>query len=244
MTLPFCFLRKLRFCARRLAGVLFPLVWNFNVRLDMAFQEDAAILVKLLQDLILNHWMYRLSLCNYNTNLWCTKLSVWKTKLSDGTHVDCRLHILNDLRASHTAPCPVYALDANLGTLKLTVARFPCISLPRRLKGDPLGYRPKLLPAKKMGCWNSEKVTLSQQQCFPTTAGQLSLPNMAAFGGSKDSRVFVASGIKHAWTWSDQLFQIFNLTDGGSLVQKKDSRKVAQLTQKKAFGLFWRLGCI
>ena len=172
-----------------------------------------------------------LSLCNYNTNLWCTKLSVWKTKLSDGTHVDCRLHMIHmtwELLTLHLSQCMHW---------KQIWGRW------NSLLRDPLGYRPKLLPAKKMGCWNSEKVTLSQGQCFPTTAGQLSLPNMAAFGGSKDSRVFVASGIKHAWTWADQFFQIFNLTDGGSLVQKKDSRKVAQLTKEKAFGLFWRLGC-
>ena len=136
-----------------------------------------------------------LSLCNYNTNLWCTKLSVWKTKLSDGTHVDCRLHMIHmtwELLTLHLSQCMHW---------KQIWGRW------NSLLRDPLGYRPKLLPAKKMGCWNSEKVTLSQGQCFPTTAGQLSLPNMAAFGGSKDSRVFVASGIKHAWTWADQFFK-------------------------------------
>ena len=126
-------------------------------------------------------------------------------------------------------------LEPNCGTLKL--AETPCLHvyfLPQQFWAIRLGTdRSSYFQPKKWDVETQKKVTLSQQPCFPTTAGQLSLPNMAAFGGIKNSRVFVASGIKHAWTWSDQFFSNFNLTDGGSLVPRKDSREVTQLTQKK-----------
>ena len=79
-------------------------------------------------------------------------------------------------------------------------------------------------------------VVTTLQLLIPTVdAPKLSVEKIPLFLCQK---WWLLAALKAAGFWADPFFQIFNLTDGGSLVQKKDSRKVTELTPKRRLWTF------